>query len=200
MALINGLYVFVENESVQRGVSTFSHPVESGIDVTDHVSREPIVISLSGKIVGDDSWNTQSKLIAIHNSGVLVSFIGRTTIKNAQLTKFDTSHPNTIWGGCSFTAELTEVRIAQNSYTEITKGVTRTGIQQKEANSTDNNVYHTVKRGDTVWGLVAAENAPYKSYGKSIKWVLENNPDAFGEKGNADTLKTGAKLRVGERR
>lgn len=200
MALINNLYVFVEDEDVQRGIQSASHPVESGINITDNVTRNPIVISLKGKIVGENSWDTQSKIITMHNNGTLVSFVGRTTLKNAQITKFDTSHPNTIWGGCSFTAELKEVKIAQNSYSDITKEVTKSGTQQKEKESTDENVYHIVKKGDSLWALIASENAPYKSLGKDINWVLENNPEAFGRKGDARTLKVGAKLCVGERK
>ena len=36
MALINGLYVFCETEEVNQSVEVSSHPVESGIPLSDH--------------------------------------------------------------------------------------------------------------------------------------------------------------------
>lgn len=51
MAIINGIYVFVEDEELTHDAESTSHPVETGIDVTDHVKVNPIVLNLSGKIV-----------------------------------------------------------------------------------------------------------------------------------------------------
>ena len=197
MALINNLYVFVESEEVQREINSTSHPVEKDINITDHVTRNPIKLLLKGRIVGEDSWNIQSKLIAIQNNGTLISYKGRVTLENAQIKSFSTSHLNTVWGGCIFNMQITEVKIAQNSYNAETKN---SGTQQKQTNSNEKNVYHTVKKGDTLWALVAADNAPYKSLGKNIKWLIENNPNAFSVKGDAKSLKVGAVLNVGERK
>ena len=66
------------------------------------------------------------------------------------------------------------------------------GTQQ--VNSKNKAVYHTVKKGETVWGLV---NNQYKSLGKSCQWVIDNNPKAFSRKGDARTLQIGAKLLMG---
>ena len=57
-------------------------------------------------------------------------------------------------------------------------------------------VYHKVKKGNTVWGLV---NKNYKSLGKSCKWVIDNNPHAFSRKGDPTTLQIGKKLLMGYR-
>ena len=54
MALINDIYIFVESEDVARETSISSHPVEEGIDLTDHVRQSPLVLSLSGELVGSD--------------------------------------------------------------------------------------------------------------------------------------------------
>ena len=50
MALINNNYVFVESESVNCDVESTSHPVEKGVELTDHIRRKPTTISISGKI------------------------------------------------------------------------------------------------------------------------------------------------------
>lgn len=74
-----------------------------------------------------------------------------------------------------------------------TSGKTNAGTQQVKTGS-KKAVYHTVKKGDTVWALV---NNKYKHLGKSCKWVIDNNPKCFSRKGDATTLKVGSKLLMG---
>lgn len=77
--------------------------------------------------------------------------------------------------------------------TSSTQSKVNGGIKQV-SNGKGTAVYHTVRSGDTVWGLVTKN---YKSYGKSVQWVIDNNPSAFSRKGDAKTLKVGARLLVG---
>lgn len=204
MALINNLYVFVEDEDVGREIDATEHPVEKGINITDHVNPKAITVSLRGRIVGSNAANTIQLLQTMMRTGVLVKYVGRSTMSNAIITSFNTSHPNTIHGGCSFTCEIKQVRIAQSAYkaNKNTKTATKskTGTQQKTVKSTSKAVYHTVKKGDTVWALVAASKGPYKSLGMSCDEVMKNNPNAFSRKGDFRTLKIGAKLLVGYRK
>ena len=74
-----------------------------------------------------------------------------------------------------------------------TSGTTNAGTQQVTTGS-GKTVYHTVKKGDTVWALVNK----YKA-GKSVSWVINNNPHAFSRKGDATTLQIGKKLKMGYR-
>ena len=75
-----------------------------------------------------------------------------------------------------------------------TSNKTNGGTQQ--VNSKGTAVYHTVKKGETVYGLV---NGKYKSLGKTCKWVIDNNPKAFSRKGDATTLQIGKKLLRGHK-
>lgn len=211
MALINGIYVFVETEDLKRGIDTVTHPVEKGIDITDHVRRNPVSLSLTGEIVGENAADILSQLTKAHQTGVLITYVGRNHIKNAQIVSFDTGHPNTIWGGCSFSMEIKEVRIAKSAYTEqntdtLTKDTTSAGRQQTQSGSSSasgggsskpdsesNKVYHTVKSGETAWYL--GEKA-YKSQGSSMSFIMTNNPNATKVKGDWTTLQVGTKLHV----
>lgn len=74
-----------------------------------------------------------------------------------------------------------------------TNAKTNGGTQQVNSKS-GTAVYHTVKKGDTIWKLV---NKNYKSLGKTCKWVIDNNPHAFSRKGDATTLQVGKKLLMG---
>ncbi len=52
------VYVLQESEDLAHNVESTTHPVEKGIDITDHVKRNPIELSISGKIIG---YTTRTK-------------------------------------------------------------------------------------------------------------------------------------------
>lgn len=287
MATINGLTIFVEKESIKRSIDSTDHPTEKGLPLTSGIQKQPLTLSLDGRIVSNGKYTASqinSKIITLQNAGSLITYKGRNSLKNLQIQSFDSEYSKDIWGGYSFTMELKEVRIAKPSYTKkkkskgnsknsnskskpnlkvgakvvfkgggvyyssdakkprakrgrsvckITiisnksysihkyhlistdgKGVygwvdkaniegyntpsktnskTSKGTQQTK-NGSKKAVYHTVKKGDTVYVLV---NKNYKSLGKSVSWVIKNNPKAFSKKGDPKTLKIGAKLLMG---
>lgn len=284
MALINNLYVFVEDEDVSRDINSTTHPVEKGLPITDTIRSEPLVISLKGKIVQTGNVKASkilSKIIQLQKSGSLIKYSGRNVASNMQIQSFNSSHPYTNAGGLDFDMELKEVRIAKSAYdgskntgnktakntnTKIevgsivifkggavykssdaktaaarrgrstckvtiistksysvhqyhlisndggkvygwvdksnietigsgkTASTTKSGTQQVSSSGNKKAVYHTVKKGDTVWGLV---NNNYKELGTSVQWVIDKNPSAFSRKGDARTLQVGKKLLMG---
>jgi hypothetical protein len=199
MATLNGLYIFVADEEMSFGVDVAEHTVESGIEISDHVKRKAVTLSISGEIVGKNAASVRSKIRQMHQSGVLCNYSGRTNLNKCLITEFSTSHPNTVWGGCEFSMTLKEVRTASTSYKKTKKDTNKSGTQQVKKNSKAEYVYHTVKKGDCVWNLVAAPKAPYKKYGWSCNKVMQENQDAFSRRGDFRTLKIGYKLKVGKR-
>jgi LysM repeat protein len=288
MAILNGLYIHVIEESLVADVETTSHPVESGVPTTDTVRVMPLYISIRGKIV-DYGSTTATKVLAkineLKNSGSLIEYRGRNVASSMQIQAFEAKYDNANNGGADFTMDLKQVRIAKSAYvpkeesteereeeqrqnptievgsvvvfkggnvyvssdankaaatrgrstcdvthintasyathpyhliskdgkkvygwvnkadiegteTTGTNGKTNAGTQQVKKNSAKKNVYHTVKRGDTVWSLV---NKKYKSLKTTCSWVMKNNPKAFSKKGDASTLKIGAKLLMGKK-
>ena len=179
MAYINNFWVFVETEDITRGVEISTHPVEQGLDITDNVKRSPVAISLSGKIVGEDASTVLSNITALHQSGKYVKYSGRNIINNAIIETFDTGHPNTIAGGCSFSMTIREVRVAKPAYMEQrkssatanTKKATKSGTQQVQSNS--DKKYHTVKKGDCLWNIAKA----YYGNGSQYTKIYEANKD-----------------------
>lgn len=211
MALLNGMYIFVEDETINRDVDITSHPVEKGIEISDSVRRKPITVSLKGKIVhyggqtGDaiKSWDILRKIKDLQMAGSLVNYSGRNILKNYQIRSFNSTHPNTNAHGLDFDMELSEVRIAQSITVNVietvakqTKEQQNLGTQQVEQGE-NKAVYHTVKKGETIWGLV---NKNYKDLNLSCQTVINNNPQAFSKPGDATTLQIGAKLFMGNRK
>lgn len=209
MALINNNYVWVKSEDVSTSIESSSHPVEKGEPITDHVQKQPIELSISGKIVNQGKVKAADivkKIEGLQKSGSLITYVGRNTISNLLIQDFQKSYVNTNWGGCDFSMTLKEVRIAKTAYVAKTtnKKATNTGTQQVKKSTTQKKVYHKVKKGDCVWNLVTKKyKTLYPKYSKTMdkcKWVMAQNPNAFSRKGDFGTLKIGYKLYIGYRK
>ncbi len=156
MAYINNIYVFVQSEKINKGVEVSSHPVERGLEISDNVKRNPLTLSLEGAIVGKNAKVQISALTQMMNGGNLISYSGVNILKDCIIESFETGYTNQITGGCSFTMTLREIRIANSAYTPTktsskTKKPTQNGTQQVQKKRV--NVYHTVKKGDTLWSI-----------------------------------------------
>lgn len=154
MAYINQYYLFVDSdgENTNRSVSISDHPVEEGMVITDNVRREPLEISISGKIVGSDAETVKTNLESLMNQGSYVKYIGKEILSNAVILSFNTSRDITVDGGMSFDMTIREIRVAQSAYRDASTGKTvKSGLQQIVRNN--NEVYHTVKDGDTLYSL-----------------------------------------------
>lgn len=181
MALINNIYVFVETEDIQRGVNVSSHPVEQGLNVSDNAKPEPKIIKIKGEIVGAKASNNLAALEKLHQKGSYVKYVGRNILSNAVITSFNTSHPNTIWGGCSFDMEIKEIRIAKSPVVvktaKKTKGGTKQVTQKSKAKAVAKARTYTVKRGDTLWAIAKKYYGNGAKYTKIVKANNIKNPN-----------------------
>nr|DAY61036.1 MAG TPA: hypothetical protein [Caudoviricetes sp.] len=203
MALINDLYVFVEDEDLNHDIESTTHPVETGIEITDHIRKKPVELNLKGKIVdyeGIRASETLEKVKQLQNEGTIITYVGRNLINGVQIQTLSTSHPNTNSGGCDFSMTLKEVRFAQPALVPETSN----GGQQQVEQGENEEVYHIVKPEDTVWRLVSKE---YKSLGPTFSsiqekcdWVMENNLHAFSRPWDFTTLQNGERILIGVRK
>ena len=119
MALINNIYITVEDEQFSRSSSITQHPTEQGLPTTDSARSEPNGLSISGKIVDTDQYKSEmaiEKIDELRKNGSIIKYAGRHTAGNFMIKSFNTGQPNTLWGGAEFDMELVEVRIAKNAY------------------------------------------------------------------------------------
>ena len=154
MAYINQYYLFVDGdgETANRSVSISDHPVEEGMVITDHVQRDPLELRISGKLVGADAETVRSNLETLQKNGSYVKYIGKEIISNAVILSFDTSRDIETDGGMSFDMTIREIRVAQSAYRDAATGKTvKSGTQQVVRNNQE--IYHTVKSGDTLYSL-----------------------------------------------
>lgn len=134
------MYVFVEKESEQRAVTSASHPTEQGLPTTSTIQKQPIELSITGRIVKNDKYDantTKDKLTELLNTGSLITYKGRISASNMQIQSFDCEYDNKTWGGFIFSMSLKQVRIAKTSYTAPTTATkTQTTQAQKEEKKT----------------------------------------------------------------
>ena len=206
ISLINNIYVFTEDESVDYSGESTSHPVETGLPLTDHYKRNPIEISISGKIVDNKKEKAKdilNKLIKLKNEGSLVKYVGRISLGNMQIQNISVTSTNKNWNGYDINISLKEVRIAKSAY-DAAKSA-KLAAQAAQTSQGDNDkVYHTVVKGNTIWGLCVS--GPYKNlkptYSKPMdkcNWVMSQNQDAFSRKGDFRTLQISKRILVGYR-
>lgn len=198
ISLINNIYVFCENESFSYDTESSEHPVEKGLPITDHTKRNPIELSLSGRIVNyknNKSKDIVENLRKLQNSGSLIKYVGRKSVSNMQIQSFEVTYSNETWGGCNFSMSLKEVRIAQPAY-----NAQKSGIQQVQ-NGDGNAVYHNVRKGDTIWTLVTTTyKSLYPKYSNIMEkcnWVMSKNQNAFSRRGDFRTLQIGKRILIG---
>ena len=120
MGLINNIYVFVADEKIDRAVDTTSHPTEQGLPLSDTMHRQPVNLSLTGKIVDTDKDTAETiakKITSLQKAGSLITYIGQVGIlKNMQIQSFNTNYNHKNNGGADFDMSLKEVRIAKKAY------------------------------------------------------------------------------------
>lgn len=186
MALLNDRYVFVKTEGVSRDTNISSHPVEEGIDLTDCVRQSPLVLSLSGEIVGEDYEDVISQLESMQRSGKPVEYVGVNVVSDVIITRLNTSHGGNILGGCEFTMELKEVRIASSPFAA---GCGSSGTQQIEEASGSSEVTHTVKIGESLWRIAQA----YYGDGARYPVIFNANRNVLSE---PEKIEPGQKLMI----
>lgn len=138
MATLNGIKIFVKDESIDRTTEQTSHPVEKGIELTDSIRNKPVVLSLSGKIVDTDTMTAkeiEDKIEKLRTSGSLIEYAGRNVLSNMQIQDFYCDYNNKNWGGASFSMTLKEVRIAKSSYKSADKSKQQAAAAAQQKNA-----------------------------------------------------------------
>ena len=177
MALLNGMYIHVVDEEVSTGVEVSYHPVETGIDIVDHVKPRPHTLSLGGFIVGDAAWSTLAAIRSLCRQGKIVKCSGRNIMSNYVITSIDSGHPHEVWGGCSFDMTLQEIRVAKSPYTPDSAASQQVTKNDPVKAGTAAVKKHIVKNGDTLWGIAASyygDGAQYPKIYDANRGIMHN--------------------------
>ncbi|ULO08937.1 hypothetical protein H1230_09275 [Paenibacillus sp. 19GGS1-52] len=174
MALIDGKYITVENESPDFPITVTEQPVEKGINLIDHVQVQARVLPLTGVIVGPDAAKTRAYLNAAKDAGQIVSYIGRNAFKGL-ITAFSTGHDYTMADGFTFSMDIREIRTATSSYVDTlpppikaqVAPIVNSGTKQtQDKNTSANKKKSTKTTTTTAKGKDKVEKVKFKSGSK----------------------------------
>lgn len=140
MATINGIHILVETEDPSYEIEVTEQPVESGLDLMDHVRSKAKTMNISGIIVSEnpkEAGQIRQNILNLMEAGTLIVYEGRNRFYGI-LTSFRSTHTHQIADGMSFSASLKEVRIARTAeigsqsfpVSTETAPVTVSGVQQ----------------------------------------------------------------------
>lgn len=95
-----------------------------------------------------------------------MEYTGINILSSALLTKFTTTHTGSVRGGCTFSAELKEIRIASSPYSAGSGSSSDQQVEEASAQGTSAVKTHTVKHGDTLWSIAKSYYGSGASYPK----------------------------------
>jgi LysM repeat protein len=190
---IAGYEIQVTSEKFGKSVSISEHPVEEGFNISDHVEADVQPIDLSVNIVRPTFERAQKAVDYFEKkmtNGEKVTYqTGKKTYTNLLIESMDISRDSDIANGYSGTMKLKKVRIAQQAYippkqNSQIKKVTNSGRKQTQNKPKTTEKYHTIRRGETYWGI-----AP--KYGTTWQAIQKLNPGV-----NPRRLQIGQRVRV----
>ena len=185
MATLNTIQMHVETESPSYKVDIPTHPVENGIDVSDHVKRQAVAFSIDGIITGDDHQDREKRIVDAMNRGAILYYNGVKKMANVLIESFTPDYSKDIRNGFAFSMNLVEVRIVRSKTVTVVaaKPVSNAGRKQV-AKAPANEKWVTIKKGDTL-------SAYAKAYGTSVAALKKLNPTIIPTK-----MVIGSKVRV----
>ncbi|USK61343.1 LysM peptidoglycan-binding domain-containing protein [Peribacillus asahii] len=190
MAKLGNVYLQVTSENINDSVEATSYPVEEGVPFSDHIREQPKGVSLDGYVLGRDSKQRLQQLRHSMKKGEILSYTGRSILKNVIILSIDDNRTNEASNGSAVSIKLQFIRIVNTSWEKVPakqktqqKKQTNSGKKQPVDKKKTTAVYHKVKKGDTYWGFS-------RKYGTSIPQLRKWNkyPDR--------AIPIGVKLRV----
>lgn len=106
-------------EKVNLSNKITDKPVEDGTNISDNVSPNPLKMSFSGIVVGDDAQDKLNLLRKYSNEGSILRYIARNDINNVVIESLSTTHDNKIRNGFKFDITLKKIRIAKQKTVNI---------------------------------------------------------------------------------
>lgn len=179
MAFISSLYVCATTETIDNDVTASNHPTETGLPTTDSIRKQPIVVSLKGKIVDYKMPNATTpadKIISMfkkwQSEGRKVVYVGQVgRITDLLIVNFKEDYNNKNNGGADFEMTLQQTKTAKKAYV-----ATKPVVTKKEGGSSTSNKAK-LKVGDKVdfaggWVYGSSDAKKTKTKRNSSKCVI----------------------------
>lgn len=183
MGKLGSVKLTILNEALSTSIDATTYPVEKGSPITDHIQQKPQTLDIQGVIVGKSYIQNMQKLRDNMRAGKVLKYVGRFTANNVIILDISDNRKSEMKNGSEISIKLQYIRFATNSFKK--KKETKNSGKKQPVSKTPSKTtkkYHTVKKGDTYWGIG-------KKYGVSVSQLLKFN------KWPAKSLPIGVKVR-----
>ena len=107
------IFSVVTEEVIKFENKTTDHPIEDGSVITDHVQTNPLIIQISGNIVGDDAAEKSELLVQYFNKKTLNTYVGRGLVGNCIVEEFSRDVDSAIANGFNFSMTLKQIKFVR---------------------------------------------------------------------------------------
>lgn len=182
----------VKAEDRSKNVTATDRPIENGLNITDHVKKEPIRLKLSGVCSGKDASKRLIKLEQYADKGTQLTYAGRYYMKNCIIENIDTSKDSGTGGtSYNFDISLKQMMIVTTKVYKQKKAKPKQSAGKKQPTKKNNSKRtYTVKRGDLLSTI--AQNYYGHSTSKYYMLIYNANKKTIGN--DPGKIQVGMKL------
>lgn len=168
----------VYEEKPDRGVKITDHPVENDSNITDHVQREPLTMSISGIVTGSDASVRLSQLDEAMKSGKRMKYVYRNIFNNMVIQSLQSTHDVDVKDAFKFSMTLKQIAVANRAtVVKIKKPVTNGGQKQPAKQTTPPKKIYTVAKGDNLIGIAQKLGTTWQIIYNKNKGIIGNSPN-----------------------
>lgn len=117
------IFDIVDNEEVNKSNEITDYPTEEGFSISDNSSKNPLELSITGMVQGEEAFNKLQTLRKYSDDGTELLYVGRNGLSNVVIEELSTIHDGTVGGGFKFAITLKQILKAQLETTTIDFGV-----------------------------------------------------------------------------
>jgi hypothetical protein len=117
------IFDIVDNEEVNKSNEITDYPTEEGFSISDNSSKNPLELSITGMVQGDEAFNKLQTLRKYSDEGTELLYVGRNGLSNVVIQELSTIHDGTVGGGFKFSIPLKQIIKAELETTTIDFGV-----------------------------------------------------------------------------
>lgn len=182
----------VYSEDRDKKIKTTDKPIENGLNIIDHIQKEPVILKLSGVCTGTDATTRLQKLEKYANEGKRLTYVGRYYTTNLVIENISTTKDVDVSGTAyKFDIELKQAIVVKTISTKVTKAKPKTNSGKKQAATKGpSKRTYVVKRGDSLSKIAQ------HYYGHSTRTyymkIYNANKKIIGS--NINNIKIGMKL------
>ena len=103
----------VEEETPEYTTESPERSIERGVDIVDHVRARPVLLNITGIVVGEDAAQKLQTLRRYARQGEVLRYVGRNIFSRMIIQALPTSHTYRTRNGFGFRLELKEVAVAK---------------------------------------------------------------------------------------